>query len=108
MHEYPAMNMRIAAIRHRRALLIARCALQRIQVAQVIQPWRKPLAMADTLAEVVRAVRQHPVFAAAGTSLFITTTRHRWLLWAARLFTLWEVVQVVRAQWPKAPGQKHS
>lgn len=96
------MNTRIAVIRHRRALLIARADLQRLQLAQVFQPWRKPLAMVDAVAEVVRAVRQHPVFTAVGTSLFVSTARHRWLLWAGRLFILWEVVQVVRMQ-----RQKH-
>lgn len=95
------MNIRIAAIRHRRALLIARAALQRTQVAQALQPWQKPLALVDMLVVAVRAVRQHPVFAAVGSSLFISATRHRWLLWAGRLFTLWQVAQVVRAQWPK-------
>ena len=100
------MNMRIAAIRHRRALLIARAALQRTQMAQVVQAWRKPLAMVDSVAEVVRTVRQHPVFAAVGTSLFLSSRRYRWLLWAGRLFTLWEVVQVVRGQWPKASDRK--
>ena len=95
------MNIRIAAIRQRRALLIARAALQRTQIAQVVQPWQQPLTMVDTVTEVVRAVRQHPVFAAVGTSMFLSSTRYRWLLWAARLFTLWEVVQVVRGQWPK-------
>lgn len=95
------MNTRIAAIRHRRALLIARAGLQRVQLAQAFQPWHKPLAMVDAVAQVVRAIRQYQVFAAAGTSLFMLTTRHRWLLWAGRLFTLWEVVQVVRTQWHK-------
>lgn len=93
------MNTRIAAIRHRRALLIARAELQRLQLAQALQPWQKPLAMVDAVAEVVRAVRLYQVFAAVGTSLFMLNTRHRWLLWAGRLFTLWEVTQVVRKQW---------
>ncbi len=95
------MNMRIAAIRHRRTLLIARAALQRTQMTQALQPWQRPLAVVDTVAEVVRAFRQHPVFAAVGTSLFISTTPHRWLLWAGRLFTLWQVAQMVRALWHK-------
>ncbi len=98
------MNTRIAAIRHRRALLIARADLQRLQLAQALQPWHKPLAMADAVSEALRAVRQHPAFTAVGTSLFISTTRHRWLLWAGRLFILWEVVQVVRTQWHKRPA----
>jgi hypothetical protein len=95
------MNMRIATLRHRRSLLIARAALQREQLAQALQPWQKPLAVADAVAEMARAVRQHPVFAAVGTSLFLSFTRHRWLLWAGRLFTLWELVQVVRSRRPK-------
>ena len=95
------MNTRIAAIRHRRALLIARAGLQRLQLAQAFQPWQRPLAMVDTVAEVVRAVRRHPVFSAVGSSLFMSSTRHRWLLWAVRLFGLWGVAQVVRTQWHK-------
>ncbi len=98
------MNTRIAALRQRRAQLVVRAALQRAQVAQALQPWQKPLTLVDTLIEVVRVVRRHPVLAAVGVSLFASGTRHRWLMWVGRLVTLWDVVQGVRALWHKRPA----
>lgn len=98
------MNTRIAVLRHRRALLIARTALQRAQVAQAFQPWHKPLTVVDTLIEVVRVVRRHPVLAVAGASLFASGTRHRWLMWVGRLVTFWDIAQGLRALWHKRPA----
>ena len=98
------MNTRIAALRHRCALLVARAALQRTQVEQALRPWLKPLMVVDTLIEVVRVVRRHPVLAVAGASLFASGRRHPWLMWVGRLATFWDIAQALRALWQKRPA----
>lgn len=95
------MNTRIAVLRHRRALLVARAAMQRTQVEQALRPWFKPLMVVDTLIEVARVLRRHPALAVAGASLFASGTRHRWLMWVGRLATFWDIALALRALWRK-------
>jgi hypothetical protein len=92
------MNTRIAAIRHRRALLVARSDFQRLELAVCLAPWRRPLAVVDT---VMTVVRTYSTFSTLG-ALFVARAPRRGLLsWAGRLLAAWEVVRLVRREWQR-------
>lgn len=83
------MNEKIDRLAARRAMLIARAASQREELAQAAMPWRASLAVIDRGLSIARYLRQHPVFllAAATTAALMRPRRlfkwikHGWLAW---------------------------
>jgi hypothetical protein len=57
--------------------------------------------VADGAYRVGQAVRRHPAITAVAVALLVQLQRHRMLLWGGRLFTLWELYQAFREQWPR-------
>lgn len=76
------MNTKLAKLEQRRQQLLAQAAMQRELIAQHIEPWRTPLALADRGLNIVHYVRQHPVFMVASLSilgLMRLTRTGKWL-----------------------------
>jgi hypothetical protein len=87
------MNERLQRLAERRQQLVARAAVQRAALAQHIEPWRTPLALADRGLAAVRYVRRHPglvIGAAALLAVLRPTRAGRWLQRS------WVLVSVVR------------
>lgn len=98
------MNAELAAVVRRRQALVARAAAQRAELAELVARWQQPLRVADAAYRIGRAVRTHQALVTLATTLLVLgPQRHRLLMWAGRLFSLWEIYRVVREQWPRAP-----
>lgn len=96
------MNAQLARITERRATLIARAAVQRGEVARLVQPWLTPLSFMDRGAALVRRVRMHPLAIAVGVLMLFRLGRGGWSLWAGRLWTGWQLYQSLQNQ-PSQP-----
>jgi hypothetical protein len=64
------MNKKLANIAERRQELVEQAARQRATLAQNIEPWRAPLALADRGLSIARYVRQNPVFMVGAVAIF--------------------------------------
>lgn len=95
------MNGRLETLRLRRELLVAQAAAQRSETAYLATQLQTRLRLVDIGFALLRTVRLHPVLIASGAALLLRTPRRRLSLWAGRLVTSWELLQAVRAQWPR-------
>jgi hypothetical protein len=89
------MNKRIELIRQRRDLLVMRADFQRFDLAQQIEPWKKPLSYFDRGLTLARRVRAHPTLIAVALAALAYAGRNRlghvvrlgWSAWSTyRLF----------------------
>jgi hypothetical protein len=98
------MSVELTTVVRRRQALVARAAAQRAELAELAAPWQQPLRIADAAYRVGRAVRTHQALVTLATTLLVLMPqRHRLLMWAGRLFSVWEIYRVVREQWPPRP-----
>ena len=88
------MNDELISLELKRQRLIAQAALQRTLLAQDMDAWRKPLAMADKGLSVLHYIKQHPALVAGATLLSITkpTGVGKWL---RRSLIVWQVAKKV-------------
>lgn len=87
------MNVKLAKLEQRRQRLVAQAAAQRVLVAQHIEPWHTPLALADRGLALVHYVKQHPVLMVGSFSLLglmRLTRTGKWLQGG------WLIMQVAR------------
>lgn len=87
------MNVKLAKLAQRRQQLVAQSAAQRVMIAQHIEPWRTPLALADRGFNIIRYVKRHPVFMVGTLSLLGLMRLSRAGKW---LQGGWLVMQVAR------------
>lgn len=90
------MNM-LATIARRRAVLVTQAAAQRDELGRLIEPWRKPLALADRGIGIVRRLRAHPFAVAAGVALLVWLGRGRLSGWVGRLLAVWQLYSSLRS-----------
>lgn len=92
------MNDKLTRLAARREQLIAQAATQRMALAQSIEPWRTPLALADQGLAVVRLIKSRPAWL-AGAALLLAVVRPaglrsgRFGKWLRRGWVTWQVVQ---------------
>ena len=55
------MNERLLELAERRAMLVSNAATQRAELAQVLSPWRGPLAVVDQGVSALRYLGRYPV-----------------------------------------------
>ncbi len=65
------MNKKLRILAQRREHLIQESAQQRVQLAQAVEVWRTPLALADQGFSVIRYIKNNPLYAAAISAVFI-------------------------------------
>jgi hypothetical protein len=83
------MNSKLIKLAERRATLVAKAESQRRELAQAFEPWRGPLAIADSGAVALRFVVQHKALlvgalaftVALGPRLAFGVLRKGWLVW---------------------------
>lgn len=91
------MNHKLTELAERRARLVAQAEAQRVTLAQSMQRWRKPLAIADQGVAAVRYVRSHPALL-VGAGVFLVALRpKRALAWLQRGLVAWKVLRKIRA-----------
>jgi len=77
------------ALALRKARLQERMALQRDQLAAAVEPFEKPLALADKVLQAGRVVQREPWIAGVAVfALVVLRRRHLWR-WIGRGWTLW-------------------
>lgn len=90
-------SRRAEILRLRQQLLLARCELQRHQVAGQLQAWQAPLRAADRLHAGWLWLHQHPEWLLAGAALVVVLRPRRTLRMLPRLVGLWRLALRVRA-----------
>lgn len=88
------MNKKLRNLAERRESLIAEAAAQRLLIAQNIETWRSPLALADRGLAAVSYIKNHPVWTAgASLGLFTAMRSSRTGKWLQRGWIVWQVVR---------------
>jgi YqjK-like protein len=93
------MSSRKAYLLQRREWLVMQAADQRSEISYLASELQGSFRWVDMGIAVVQALRTHPRMAIAGSSLLLRVSNSKRLLWAGRLFTAWELFNVVRTQW---------
>jgi hypothetical protein len=88
------MNKKLLKLAKRREYLVAKAENQRMQLAQAVDVWRAPLALADQGLAALGFIKKHPILAAGGSAVLVRLLRKSFIgKWFSRgLFAL----QIVR------------
>jgi hypothetical protein len=92
------MRYRSEELAAKRQRLIAKVAVQRVELAHQMQPWRERMAVADKGISVVRTAGRHPLLL-AGAALLLAVWRPRRTVKVLQYGWLaWQLVRELRAQ----------
>jgi len=80
---------RVAQLEHRRSVLIAQAAEQRVVLADAAEPWRRPLAIADRGVAMLRFFKRYPAFLAAASVVVLLLKPGPTFRWARRGYLAW-------------------
>jgi len=69
------MNKQLAEVSLQRRRLLEKIAVQRMEVVEIVQHWRKPLALADAGVKAARFIQHHPAWVAAGLATLLAWRR---------------------------------
>lgn len=95
------MNARLAAITHRRAVLVAQAAAQRDEIGRLVQRWLTPLAFVDRGVDLVRSLRTHPLAILIGVALVVRLWPGRASAWFGRIWSAWTLYRTLPERWSK-------
>lgn len=91
------MNKRAQHLAARRERLVARAAEQRAVLAQLMEPWRARLAVADQGIAAVRTASRHPLLL-AGIAVLLVAWRPRGVVkWLQYGVMAWQVARKLRS-----------
>lgn len=90
------MNGNLAILAERRERLIAQTAAQRKALAEGIEPWKAPLAMADQGLALLRFIMRHRAWIAGGVILFSAVRPARVGKWLGISLTAWKILLRLR------------
>jgi hypothetical protein len=91
------MNGKLIRLAERRERLIAQAAAQRVALAQSIEPWRTPLALADQGLAALRYIKRNPAWIVGGVVLLAALRPGRAGKWLRRGWVTWQIMQKLRA-----------
>lgn len=86
------MRHKLQRLAERRAQLVAQAAAQREALAQGIEPWRTPLALADQGLAAVRYLKRHPSWLIGAGVLLATMRPGIFGTWLRRGLLAWQVM----------------
>lgn len=98
------MNRNLLRLAERREGLVAQAAAQRTALAQNIEPWRLPLALADQGLAALRFVKRHPVWIVGGVVVFAALLPAQTGKWLRRGWITWRILQELRTGSRKSPS----
>jgi hypothetical protein len=90
------MNHRLTELAERRARLVAQAETQRATLAQNMQLWRTPLAIADQGLAAVQYVRSHPALLIGAAAFAVAVRPNRASGWLQRGWVAWNVIRKIR------------
>ena len=80
---------RLGQIHVRRERLLAKAAVQREEVALLLEPWHAPLAVVDRGVAVAAYVREHPSIVIVAVAALVLLSPKRAFRWGRRAFAVW-------------------
>jgi hypothetical protein len=92
------MRYRSEDLAAKRQRLVAKAAVQRVELAHQIQPWRARLAVADKGVSIVRMVGRHPLLLAGAAMLLAVWRPRRTVKVLQYGWVAWQLVRELRAQ----------
>ena len=79
------MKRKLRILAQRRERLVLEAAQQRVQLAEAIEAWRGPLALADQGLAAISFIRNHPFYVAGISAVFVRIFRKSFIgKWFAR------------------------
>lgn len=88
------MNNKLLQLAERRARLIQESADQRMQLAESIDAWREPLALADQCIVAISFFKKHPIWLTAGSAILLKLLRPgRAGKWISRSWIAWKLLR---------------
>lgn len=85
------MKSKLTQLAERREHLVAQAAAQRAALAQNLEPWRAPLALADRCVAALRYFKRHPALLVGAALMIAALGRKRT---GRRLSRLWMVLRL--------------
>lgn len=92
------MNANLVRLAERRERLVAQAEAQRRRLAQDIEPWRIPLALADQGLTALRYFRSHPGWIIGVVVLLAALRPQRVGKWLGRGLVSWQVMNRLRGR----------
>ncbi len=92
------MNDKLIRLAEQRERLVAQAATQRTALAQNIEPWRIPLALADQGLAALRFIKGHPAWIVGGVVLLATLRPGGVGKWLGRVWVTWQIMQKLRSR----------
>jgi hypothetical protein len=80
---------RLAQVHTRRERLVAKAAAQRDEMALLLEPWHRPLAVADRGVTVALYLRERPGIVLMAVAALVVLAPKRAFRWARRAYGLW-------------------
>jgi hypothetical protein len=85
---------KLKGIAERREYLVMQIAAQRLLIAQNIEVWREPLALADRGLSVICYIKRHPILAACSSlSIFSMIRNNRAIKWVQNGWMAWKILR---------------
>ncbi len=95
------MTRNLHELARRREALVAQAAVHRVALAENIQPWRQPLALADQGLAAMRFLARHPVWIATAVGMLAAFKPAQVLRWLGRGVVAWRLLQRLRGGQPR-------
>lgn len=92
------MNDKLIRLAERRERLVAQAAAQRVALAQNIEPWRVPLALADQGLAALRFIKRHPAWMVGGVVMFAALRPGNVGKWLRRGWVTWQIMHKLRSR----------
>ena len=92
------MNEKLIRLAERRERLVAQAAVQRMTLAQNIEPWRVPLARVDQGLAALRYIKSHPAWIVGGGVLLAALRLGRVGKWLRRGWVAWQMMHKLRGR----------
>jgi hypothetical protein len=92
-------KLKLNRLAERREMLVMQIAAQRLLIANNIEVWREPLAIADRSLTFICYIKRHPILA-AGASLSIVSIMRtsRALKWVQNGWMAWRILQQLKCK----------
>ena len=93
------MNEKLLKLAQRREHLVLEAAKQRAQLAQAVEVWRVPLALAEQGLAAISFIKKHPILMAASTAVLVRLVRKSFMgKWLGRGMMAWRLVRKLQSR----------
>jgi hypothetical protein len=93
------MNEKLLSLARRRESLVLEAEKQRMQLVQVVDIWRAPLALADKGLAAISYIKKHPVWMVGGGALLMKVIRpSRIGKWFSRGLFAWQIMRKLQTK----------